>query len=57
MNIYLTYICIYTYITLVIEEEVMNLRGSSSGRLWKEVRQDRKGFEYNTLVCNSQEKT
>lgn len=56
MNIYLTYICIYTYITLVIEEEVMNLRGSSSGRLWKEVRQGRKGFEYNTLICNSQEK-
>lgn len=52
MNIYLMYIYIHTYTTLVIEEEeVMNLRGSSSGGHWKELRQGREGFEYSTLVC------
>lgn len=48
MNIYLTYICIHTYITLVTEEEIINLRGSSSGRLWKEV--GKGGKDLNTML-------
>lgn len=40
---------------MIEEEEAMNLRGSSSAGHWKEVRQGRKGFEYSTLVCSSQE--